>query len=520
MKGIRVPTGGWILLVVIAFGLPLFLGLGRLDLENDEAVHSLVAESILETGDWMTPHALTPLLDDAFVEKPPLKFWLVAAPMRLGLVPDTEAGLRVWDATFGVFIFLYVFGLGRLMAGPWCGFTAALVLFTFQPLLFQHGLRTNNMDAAVVLAYCGGMYHFVRWSRATGERERARHALAVALFGLLGFMTKFVAIAFLFVVIAAVSVTHSTTRRRLTREWRTWVAVAAVGLALAAPWFIYQSVRMGSAFWNIILLDHVFKRFSVGLDPAHLRPWSFYFVELYRELSRSHTFLLVTAGGLIVLGRTLREEWLEGALVVFWFALPISLISLGSSKLLHYSYPFIPPLALAAGYLFAWLDRLVSDRLGERRAARAWVWTARVAVAVVLIATGPAEAYRGTIPRLLIEDHPLRRARNCMQNVREFERRAGRPQTSLFVWLPTGAYQHPFYYYFRNAGWDLHKEWHDEALIETLDIQGAQRAVLMPKRDYLAFLARTNRWVGSVPKVDVFNVVLLLPGPFAGCRAR
>ena len=88
------------------------------------------------------------------------------------------------------------------------------------------------------------------------------------------------------------------------------------------------------------------------------------------------------------------------------------------------------------------------------------------------------------------------------------------------MWLPTGAYQHPFYYYFRNAGWDLHEEWYDEALIETLDIQGAQRAVLMPKRDYLAFLARTNRWVGSVPKVDVFNVVLLLPGPFAGCRAR
>jgi hypothetical protein len=55
-------------------------------------------------------------------------------------------------------------------------------------------------------------------------------------------------------------------------------------------------------------------------------------------------------------------------------------------------------------------------------------------------------------------------------------RAARRPATdSLFVWLPTGAYQHPFYDYFRKAGWDLHEEWHDEAMIETLDTLGADR---------------------------------------------
>jgi 4-amino-4-deoxy-L-arabinose transferase-like glycosyltransferase len=510
-------TVGWIALVVIAFGLPLFLGLGRLDLENDEAIHSLVAESLLEVGDWMTPRALTPMADDAFVEKPPLKFWLVAAPMRLGLVPDNEAGLRMWDATFGVCIFLYVFGLGRLMAGPWCGFTAALVLFTFEPLLFQHGLRTNNMDAAVVLAYCGGMYHFVRWSRAAGTRERALHALAVAMFGWLGFMTKFVAIAFLFAVIAVVSAAQSATRARLIREWRTWAVAGAVALALAAPWFIYQSFRMGSAFWNIILLDHVFKRFSTGLDPSHLRPWSFYFVEAHYQLSRARTFWMVTAGGLIVLWRSLRGEWLEGTLVVFWFALPISLISLGSSKLFHYTYPFIPPLALAAGYLFAWLDRGVADVLARLRAGRGPAWIARVAIAVALIAVGPAETYWSAFSRLRLEDHPLRTARDCMQNVREFERRAGQLPTSLFVWLPTGTYLHPYYYYFRNAGWDRHEGWHDAAMIDTLDVQGDQRAVLMPTRDYRAFLSRNNRWIGSVPKVEISRVVLLLPGPYAGC---
>jgi hypothetical protein len=216
----------------------------------------------------------------------------------------------------------------------------------------------------------------------------------------------------------------------------------------------------------------------------------------------------------------LREEWLEGTLVVFWFALPISLISLGSSKLFHYTYPFIPPLALAAGYLFAWMDHRASDVIARWNAGRAWRWVARVAVAVVLLAAGPADAYRGTFSKLRLEDHPLRNARDCMRNVRDYERRAGQPPTSLFVWLPIGSYIHPFYYYFRGAGWDLHEEWHDAAMIDTLDVQGDQRGVLMPKRDYLQFLARNNRWVGSVPKVETYNAVLLLPGPFAGCGNR
>jgi 4-amino-4-deoxy-L-arabinose transferase-like glycosyltransferase len=515
-----VPATGWIVLVVLAFGLPLFLGLGRLDLENDEALYSLLVENILETGDWMTPRTLTPMMDDAFLEKPPLKLWLVAAPMRIGLVPDNEAGLRLWDATFGVFIFLYVFGLGRRIAGPWCGFTAALVLFTFGPLLFQHGLRTNNMESAVVLAYCGGMYHFVRWAEAAEGGERTRHALAVALFGWFGFMTKFVTIAFLFLVMAVVGVMRAEIGQRFAREWRRWVVVGAVAVALAAPWFVYQSVRAGSEFWNIILLDHVFKRFGAGLDPAHLKPWSYYFVALHRELSQSRTFWLVVFGGAIVVWRTLREDWLGGTVLLFWFALPISLISLGSSKLLHYTYPFVPPLALSAGYLFAWLDRRTAEVTARWGAGKGWTWAARAAVATILIAAGPAEAYVGTFPQLRSDNHPLRTARDCMENMRAYERRAGEPQTSVFVWLPVGSYLHPFYYYLRHVGWDLHDTWDDPAMTATLDEQGAQSGVLMPTRDYLAFVARNHRSVGSVPKVEDYNVVLLLPGPFAGCGQR
>ena len=78
----------------------MFNGLGRIDLENDESIYSYAVDSILETGDWPNPRS-SPGPSSIFLEKPPLKFWIVAVPIRLGLLPHDEFGLRFWDAVFG-----------------------------------------------------------------------------------------------------------------------------------------------------------------------------------------------------------------------------------------------------------------------------------------------------------------------------------------------------------------------------------------------------------------------------------
>jgi hypothetical protein len=50
-----------------------------------------------------------------------------------------------------------------------------------------------------------------------------------------------------------------------------------------------------------------------------------------------------------------RERRREQIVLLIWFFVPIALISIGSSKLEHYVYPFLPPLALAAGAVTTWL---------------------------------------------------------------------------------------------------------------------------------------------------------------------
>src|SRR4051812_25464454 len=97
---------GWLGLFVILlfFGAPLFIGLRSWDIRNDEAIYDYAVERIVETGDWLTPRSIPH--DDPFIEKPPLKFWMVAAAIKSGVLPWDEFGLRAIDAALGAIAFI------------------------------------------------------------------------------------------------------------------------------------------------------------------------------------------------------------------------------------------------------------------------------------------------------------------------------------------------------------------------------------------------------------------------------
>ncbi len=351
----------WLAVIVVAFCLPLFVGLGRPDLETDEAIYSFAVERILEVGDWLEPKS-SPSETVVFLEKPPLKFWLVAAPMKAGLLPHSLFGMRFMDALAGSLAFVYVFAIGTLLAGPVCGGVAVLLLFINWPLVFEHGLRTNNMEAMLVLSYCAGVFHFLRWSALDDERGR-RQALYVSLYFVLGFMTKFVAALFLPFTLGLVVLASPRLRTRVLVEWRLWLGLAALVLALVAPWFIYSHVRFGSLFWETILGEHVLRRLTGTLVPSHLHPWHYYLQASWHEFVRENTQWLMVTGLAVLLVQTVRRQWIEGAVVLLWAAVPLTIISAGTSKLYHYAYPFLPPLALAAGYAVALVMMLAPVQL-------------------------------------------------------------------------------------------------------------------------------------------------------------
>jgi hypothetical protein len=128
-------------------------------------------------------------------------------------------------------------------------------------------------------------------------------------------------------------------------------------MALIAPWFVYQYVHSGPQFMATIFGEHVMKRFTAYLDPAHLHPWNHYFVEIWNQLTRAGARAICVAGALLLIWRGVRERSTEAAVVILWFCLPIGVMSTTTSKLFHYAYPFLPPVAFAGGIATAWIAR-------------------------------------------------------------------------------------------------------------------------------------------------------------------
>ncbi len=580
LPGLRhASTVTGLFIVGALFCAPLFVGLGGWDLRSDEAIYSYAVDRILDTGEWLTPRSIQ--VDGPFLEKPPLKFWMTAALVRAGLVPHDEFGFRFLDALMGAIAFLYVYAFGVRLAGAVCGVAAVLITFSMDAIVFEHGLRSNNMEAPLLLAYCGGVYHFMRWVEA--DRRLHAHALATAAYFVLGFMTKFVAVLFLPAIFVATTLAAPPVRRQLTARWRDWLVPIVLTILAIAPWFVYETAVYGNDFWNVILGLHVLTRFTSSLDPAHLAPWHFYFTRTWDELLRAGGLVAVLAG-LAVLGVAgWRKDW-RLRLTLMWWIVPFMLISFGTSKLFHYAYPFLPPLGLLAGWAAAGaidaargsVGRKVAEVIGRLQlpASASALRTVLFAIAIAAIAIAVATAVTGRVewslggwrilqsstlsrpllvaalllvlagrPALSVQalaalavalllpvagyplkvrrvttvDHRLAVLRDCATRVPDANPGAAR---GVYNAARTQFNHSHFYYLFRLGSWT------EPQTADRTDIRARlfdpthQTLTLMPPQEY-------DHWRGVAangslplpPAAVVDGVVIVTPGPYASCAS-
>ena len=227
-----------------------------------------------------------------------------------------------------------------------CGLVAAFLLFGQWDLIFTHGLRSNNMEAALVLCYCAGVYHFVAWA-GSGARAGGRHVYAVALAFVLGFMTKSLAAVFLPAVLLTVSILLTSVRRRLWAGRRIWIRASLLALALILPWYLYAFWIHGRGSWAVLFVEPATRLTIDGT--VHDQPWHFYLTSTY-QYQTTAALVLMGVGAVLLLGHVVRRRSPAGAAIVVWLVLPVGVISAAELKLYHYIYPFLPPLALVGGY--------------------------------------------------------------------------------------------------------------------------------------------------------------------------
>lgn len=339
--------------------------------DRDEPRNALAALEMQARGDWLIPT----FNGEPRLHKPILPYWLMILALQTGLPPDIACRL---PAVLAMTLAVAILGaIAWRLLGPRPSVLAMLVLAT-SPLVLVSGSAATT-DAVLLLGIAATMWVLVdamrrglRWwhaplgGLAVGWALLAKGPMAVLVpLGTVGcgwLLARWVPDA---------------------RPWFTGRIVllasgaVAIGLALAALWFLPADRALDGALWRELIGDHVVRR-ALESRESHGGPIVYYIPVV----------LVALIAWLPALLAALRGRALPSALRVFawaWFLPVFVTVSLVQTKLPHYVLPGLWGLALLAAAACA------SPPDSWWRAG-AWVQRGLFALALLAACTVPAGA--------------------------------------------------------------------------------------------------------------------------------
>jgi 4-amino-4-deoxy-L-arabinose transferase-like glycosyltransferase len=320
----------------------LFAALGRADLFNpDEPREAELAREMWATGDLLVPR----LNAEPFLEKPPLFYWLVTAAYHAAGGPS-EAAARVVPACAGLLCVLLTYLFGRAMVGERAAAMGALVLLT--SCQFFWTARRCFIDVPLTLAIlvaCGSFHRGV----VLGGRRRYAWLL-------LGYLASGAAVLFKGLVGAAIPALALAGFIVLRRDWRgivrhALIPGAALALVPAALWAGALWRGLGPAAARDFVWVNNVLRFTGGAQRGHENPVYYYLPTLLLDFA---PWSLLLPFALAAAWAAMRRRGnLSLMYLIVWFALPLALLSLASTKRGIYLLPIYPAAALLIGWWLA-----------------------------------------------------------------------------------------------------------------------------------------------------------------------
>jgi 4-amino-4-deoxy-L-arabinose transferase-like glycosyltransferase len=366
------------LLVLLLATAPLYLwGLGAVGFQDpDEGMYAQIAREMLASGDWIVPT----FNGVAYIEKPPLMFWLTAG--TFAALGPSEYTARLWKVLPVLGTVVATHAIGARLASPRVGIAGAAVLATTMgAFLFS---RISVMDPLLALGVALACYGVA----LAGARRRGADlwfwtgvAVGVMSKGLPGLVFP----AGLLGVWAAASRDPGVVRAAVTRRG---ILVASVAVL---PWHALTAWRV-PGFFRFYVVDNQILRFLgarayaedgtplgtlafLGVTAVALFPW---------------TPLLAAA-----IGSAMRAGAREPGrrFLLGWLALVVGLFAGSSFKLEYYALPAFPAAALLVAFAVC-EARDQAPRAGARgdssRAVRSrlrrWAWVGLIGGAAFTLA--------------------------------------------------------------------------------------------------------------------------------------
>jgi 4-amino-4-deoxy-L-arabinose transferase-like glycosyltransferase len=351
--------------LVILCVLSFWLGLGRLGLiDPDEPFYALSAKEMLAAGDWSTPR----IFGQPQFEKPIGFYWLEMA--SFSAFGRNEFAARAPAALFGSLLVLLTYLFAARAFGRRAGLLAGLVLAT----TVSYVVTSRMVLTDVVFAFfvCGACFASVAGVR-TDRRETLWWLLASACAGIAGLVKG--PLGALIPTLATATFAW-TSRRPLGLTRRAAALGVALGLAIAAPWYVLMIARHGWTFVQSFIIHENFERLVVAEHPSNNHP--FYYVALL--VAGSLPWLPAL---LLSLARARDPEGPDGTGLFLkgWIASGLVFFTLAASKLPTYVLFLSVPISILIGRT---LDALLRE--GYRSREERWLATAAgVAQAAALL---------------------------------------------------------------------------------------------------------------------------------------
>jgi 4-amino-4-deoxy-L-arabinose transferase-like glycosyltransferase len=321
--------------------------------------HELIASDEIRVGEigreiLMSGNVLVPTLGgEAFMEHPPLYYWLISVAFRGFGVSDGVA--RLPSAIAGFLTLLLAFDLSRRLAGPGSGLLTVLVLSTMWGF-FRHAHRCM-VDPLLSLFVMFGYWAFVL--AMFGEKSRNGHptrlpfsalVLVIYLAGALAFLTKGpVGVILLGSPLALAIIFWG--RWEFLRSWAHFpgILILVTGCLI---WPILLYLYEGEDLFNEFVVHNILYR--IFPDPeqytgGHVKPFWFYFPKLFNQIG---PWLLTLPAAYYWAFRDKMPQGLNYSglrFISIIFPLGLLLLSLPGTKREVYLMPLLAPLAVFIG---------------------------------------------------------------------------------------------------------------------------------------------------------------------------
>ncbi|WP_263626517.1 ArnT family glycosyltransferase [Xinfangfangia pollutisoli] len=338
LQALRAPGVAALLLAVTLLAyLPGFFSLPPVD--RDETRFAQTTRQMLQTGDLIDLR----FQDGVRYRKPVGIYWMQAA--AVAATGETE-GAAIWryrlpSLAAAIASVLLMAGLMRRLGAPQAALAAGLLMATVFILGAQ--ARLAKTDAVVLLTVVLAMGPLISAFRddkvSTARALLFWAALGVSLLvkGPIGPMVPVLAIPLL----------------ALPRRGFGWLAALQpwrgllLLLAIVLPWYVAITIKSGGAFWSEALARDLIGKVQ-EVQEGHGAPPGFYLLTLW--------FSFFPASAALALA--LPQLWASRRTQVFLIALACALpgwliFELTPTKLIHYTLPFYPALAIALAAVWA-----------------------------------------------------------------------------------------------------------------------------------------------------------------------